>query len=456
MKKFKINLTAQYVILVCALLLVINVIFGAVMINISSNSMKTLINWHMLSVANTAAAQIDGDMLESISAEDVGTDEFKQIADTLSNILNVQQDSDIKYIYATKKEGDHFVFTVDPDPVAPGAYGEQVVYTPTQDKAWEGVAAVDQATFEDKWGRFYTAWSPVRNSSGKVIGLIGVDFFPEWYDEQVLKHTVLVIVFTSLSVIVGALIMLLQTGQLKRRIRTLNSELSLLSSDVEKLSYEISLGRGPEKAHGEIPSLNAGADNIEILGNKIRVMQKQLREYMEYLNERAYTDPMTGVGNKTAYLEYIKDITRQINEGVASFAVVVFDINSLKNTNDNYGHECGDRIICDAAACIKKVFEGNAIFRIGGDEFIAILGAITEEELKTKFVDLDAEVEDFNLNRKRYAMSLSFSRGGAIYHPGRDYDYKEVFKRADEAMYVNKSFYYRQLGHCDRFHQDLN
>ena len=143
MKKYKINLTAQYVIIVCALLLVINVIFGAVMINISSNSMKTLINWHMLSVANTAAAQIDGDMLESISAEDVGTEEFKQISNTLINILNVQQDSDIKYIYATKKEGDHFVFTVDPDPVAPGEYGEPVVYTPTQDKAWEGVAAVD-------------------------------------------------------------------------------------------------------------------------------------------------------------------------------------------------------------------------------------------------------------------------------------------------------------------------
>ncbi len=310
MKKYKINLTAQYVIIVCILLLVVNVIFGAVMINISSNSMKTLINWHMLSVANTAAAQIDGDMLESISAEDVGTEKYRQIADSLFGILNVQQDSDIKYIYATKKEGDQFVFTVDPDPVAPAAYGEPVVYTSTQDIAWQGVAAVDQATFEDKWGKFYTAWSPVRNSSGIVIGLIGVDFFPEWYDEQVTKHTVLVIVFTSLSIIVGALIMLIQTGQLRRRIRTLNSELSLLSNDVEKLSEEISLGRGLEITHKDISTANAGSDNIEILGNKIRIMQKQLKEYMEYINERAYTDSMTGVGNKTAYLEYIKDIVQ--------------------------------------------------------------------------------------------------------------------------------------------------
>ena len=183
-------------------------------------------------------------------------------------------------------------------------------------------------------------------------------------------------------------------------------------------------------------------------------MQHKLQAYMEYAHEQAYTDSMTGVGNKTAYLERVKEINSQINNGTADFAIVVFDVNGLKNTNDIYGHECGDRIITDTAATIRRVFDSDQIYRIGGDEFIAVVGSMTEEEMEARLKELGEIVENFNKNEKRYAMTLSFSGGGAVYRPGEDAAFKEVFKRADEAMYDNKGNYYKQFGDRRRTYEE--
>ena len=441
-----INLTTQYIIIVCVLLLAVNVALGVVLMNRSGNATEAMIRKHMLSVADTAAAMLDGDELATVTAADVTgkTEKWHHVAETLTTVKNAQKDNDIKYIYTVKKDGDQFIFTVDPDPTTPAQYGKIVVRTPGQDTAWNGVGTVDTQRYEDDWGNFYSAWSPVRDSTGTVIGMVGVDFDAALYDAQMASNTRAVILIGALSLVIGASIMVLLTGQLRRRFRSLNAELSTLSHDVEKLSEEIKTRPGDDtKAVDTAPD---GADAIGTLSNKIRAMQSQLKAYMEYAHEQAYTDSMTGVGNKTAYLARIKELGQEINAGTAAFAIAVFDINGLKSTNDNYGHECGDRIITDAATVIRRVFPNEKVYRIGGDEFITVLGPTTEGELEGKFEELSAMVSDFNLHEKRYAMTLSFSHGGAVYQPGRDADFKEVFKRADQAMYRNKGEYYRQYG----------
>lgn len=132
MKKHRINLTTQYAIVICGFLVIVNLVLGMVFMSQSGRAMATLIRRQMLAVANTAAASLNGDMLGALTAEDVDSPEFELIADTLTKIAAAQKDNDIKYIYCVKKEGDHFVFTVDPDPVDPGRYGEKVIYTPAQ------------------------------------------------------------------------------------------------------------------------------------------------------------------------------------------------------------------------------------------------------------------------------------------------------------------------------------
>lgn len=466
MKERKIGFTTQYIIIVCALLLAVDVVLGAVLMNQSGKTMRSLIRKHMISVADTAAASIDGDELASMTEDDVigKTEKWHHVADTLTTVKNAQKDSDIKYIYTIKKDGDHYIFTVDPDPDRPAAFGKVVEIkigngetagsTAAQDTAWAGQSDADDRPYEDEWGCYYTAWSPVRDASGHVIGVVGVDFAADWYDAQMAKISRIIIFVSVLSLVVGAVIMVLLTGQLRRRIRTLNAELSTLSGDVEKLSDEIKVRPGDEDKHGDEMQTSSDEDTIGTISGKIRVMQKKLKAYMQYAEEQAYTDPMTGVSNKTAYLNRIKELNNEINAGTAAFAIVVFDVNGLKSTNDNYGHECGDRIIIDVAAIIRRIFGNEPIFRIGGDEFIAVLGHMTEAELDVQFAKLDEEAARFNENERDYAMTLSFSRGGAVYRPGRDADFKEVFKRADEAMYRNKGDYYQQHGDRRRPHDE--
>ena len=450
-KRRRINLTTQYIIVICAFLLLVSGLLAVILTQQSGKTIKTLIRQHMLSVADTAAAAVDGDELGALTAADQGSDAFRHVADTLTSIKNLQKDSDIKYIYAIKKNdaGDGYVFTVDPDPEKPAAYGYPVVKTPAQDVAWAGTSEVDSEKFRDEWGAFYSAWSPVRDSTDTVVGVIGVDFAADWYDQMVKSNTQAFVIVAVISLIIGGIILLLLTGQFRRRFNRLNTELLTLACDVQELSEEINTHPGyeeePERKDTAV-DLFSDSGAIETLSDRIRSMQKKLQSYIAYVHEQAYTDSMTGVGNKTAYLDRVKGLNDEIKNGSADFAVAVFDINGLKKTNDFFGHECGDMIITDAAALISRVFSKEQVYRIGGDEFIALLGPTTEEEIAKRFEQLEQEIAHFNAVEKEYAMVLSFSHGAAVYNPGSGEEFKDVFRRADEAMYRNKGDYYKQFG----------
>ena len=447
MKHKHLSLTTKYIAVACMLLLAVNVVLGFLLTDQSGGAMKDVLSKRMLAVANTAASAVDGDFAASLTEDDMGSEEYIRTANILNTILEAQKDSDIKFIYLVKRVDDRYVFILDPDPEDPADYGEEVVTTPAQDAAWKGTPAIDPEPLEDEWGCFYTAWSPIHDSAGNVGSMVGVDFAADWYDAQLTSQARTVIIASIASLTIGALIMFLLTIQLRRRFRRLGSELSVLSEDVGMLSEEIKSGPGYNDATASesLPDDACGSDTIGELSVKIRNMQRDLSDYINYMHAQAYTDTMTGSGNKSAYLDRIKKINGEINAGDASFAVAVFDVNGLKSTNDNFGHECGDRIITDTAEVIRRIFPSTEVYRIGGDEFIAVVEGMDQEELDERFAKLDKEIERFNREEKTYSMTLSFSHGGSTYHPGEDAAFKAVFKRADEEMYKNKAKHYEDM-----------
>ena len=99
------------------------------------------------------------------------------------------------------------------------------------------------------------------------------------------------------------------------------------------------------------------------------------------------------------------------------------------------------------------MISGKLNYRIGGDVFIALSGSLTEEELTAKFARLEKEIALFNQNEKKYAMTLSFSWGGAIYRPGEaDFPTYNIglFGSEDEA----KTTYINQLRTSDANYSD--
>ncbi len=206
------------------------------------------------------------------------------------------------------------------------------------------------------------------------------------------------------------------------------------------------------KGEMNVPIRYKSGDEIGELAGSIRLMAKEIREYIAYIHAQAYIDGMTGVGNKTAYMDVMKQLDRKMKEGLAEFTVVVFDVNGLKTINDNLGHECGDRIIAGAANALKKTFGAEHTYRIGGDEFIVVLENAADVNLEECYRDFDQAVAKENEaidGEKLVAedapvkLLLAVSKGASAFLPEQDKEYKEVFKRADEEMYRDKERFYQ-------------
>ncbi len=280
MKKREVSLTTQAIIIISLLLLVANVIMGVLLMTQSKNAMKTLINRRMLDISNTAAATLDGDVLERLTAEDRDTEEYR----TVERALRVfQEHIDLQYIYCIMQKDDgSFVFGIDPTVGDPGVFGEPVVCTEALKRAALGTPSVDEEPYQDAWGTFYSAYTPVFDSQNRVAGIVAVDFSASWYDDQ-LRQIVLTILLSSfLSSVFGVLIVLVVTARVRRRIRSLNSELRGLSSEVDKLTCELNGGKDPEREASGRPD-----DSIVELSERIHATRTELLHYAEHMQTRA-------------------------------------------------------------------------------------------------------------------------------------------------------------------------
>ena len=151
--------------------------------------------------------------------------------------------------------------------------------------------------------------------------------------------------------------------------------------------------------------------------------------------ELAYTDPLTGVRNKHAYVEKEQEIDLLIRDGkMDKFSIIVFDLNDLKAINDSRGHDTGDKYIVKTCEMINAFFQDDNIYRFGGDEFVLILqGESYAKRYKT--------LERFNAKVEANIDGVGepiVATGISDYVVGKDNTLRAVFTRADEKMYMRK------------------
>lgn len=439
MKRKKLSFTTRYVLAIGLLLLVANILLGIIILRQTQTAMRTLIDKNMLDVAKSAAGTLDGDVLGALTEDDVGGEAFNDIAQKLTVFLN---NVDIHFIYTVKESSEgKFTFIVDPDPVDPGAFGEEIVVTRAVIEAGKGVASVDDEPAADRWGNFYSVYSPVFDSKGAVAGLVGIDFDAEWYDKEVWHYTVSITLFTVLAVLAGGAVVFIITHNVRTRFRKLDAGLSRLRLSINKLMENV--GAVSEKALEA--EEETSEDEIERLEITIDIMQKEMGVYIDHLHRQAYTDSLTRVGNSAAYHERIKALEDKMPD--VAFSIAIFDVNGLKQINDNLGHEYGDVAIVGAAKCIERVFGSDDTYRMGGDEFAVVRAHIDEDEMAA----VAAAVEAFNAEQRKVVLAISM--GVAHYVPGADASSKQVFARADQAMYMDKKNFYERMPGNERRNQ---
>ncbi len=170
----------------------------------------------------------------------------------------------------------------------------------------------------------------------------------------------------------------------------------------------------------------------QLAESRVMVQEEQIK-----LNETmviAYTDPLTNVRNKHAYVEEEDCIDKLISKGeMEDFAVVVFDLNNLKTINDKKGHEAGDAYIIESCRTIEKYFGNENIYRFGGDEFVAILTKETFQNRNKIMADFESFI-DSCVNTDKPVISSGMSS----FRKKTDNTYHAVFYRADRIMYSRK------------------
>lgn len=432
MRENRLSRTGVYILLISVFLLIVNISLGFVLTRQSSAAMRSLIESRMLDVSNTAADLLDGDSLETLQAEDRDTPQYQNV---LKMLTCFEENIELEYIYCVRDMGDgSFAFMIDPDPEAPGEFGEHIPYTDALYHASLGTPSVDKEPYQDSWGRFYSAYSPVFDSAGQVAGIVAVDFSAEWYENQVSNQIKTTLIISSFSLLFAGIIILMITTRNRRRFKTLYQEMNKVSDGIETLVHEAS--PWAEIASPEGNGVADSSDEIMVLGEKIHALQEKLHEQIALVRSLAYIDGLTKLGNRAAYEDHVRRLDAQIQGGTADFSLVVFDLNGLKEINDIHGHERGDQIIISAASTLKQAFRDDQLYRIGGDEFIVILNG-QRDGLPTWLDETFGE-----------SCPVSMSKGYAAYVPRADTCYRMVFNRADNAMYADKRAYY--LAHSDR------
>lgn len=148
----------------------------------------------------------------------------------------------------------------------------------------------------------------------------------------------------------------------------------------------------------------------------------------------AYKDPLTNVKNVNAYTE-VKAVYEELikNKAVKELGIMVFDLNDLKKVNDTQGHDAGDRYLQESAKLICDVLKHSPVYRIGGDEFAALLEG-EDYNNRNAHVDSFMRIAEYNVKNGGPIVSC----GMDIYDPEKDKGFEDIFYRADSKMYECK------------------
>lgn len=184
----------------------------------------------------------------------------------------------------------------------------------------------------------------------------------------------------------------------------------------------------PEEKLHEISNL---IDMIEFM---ISFMIR-LRDNADALEHSALYDQLTDCKNRKA-LDWA--YTEKL-EKYFPLAIVMCDINGLKEINDQKGHDAGDKFIVQTAQTLKSVFGKRHVYRFGGDEFIAVLPNITHPAFQKLLETAKSQLGD--------TASLGTTISGT-----KDTDFESLLKAADAEMYENKKQYYIVTGKDRRKH----
>ena len=176
---------------------------------------------------------------------------------------------------------------------------------------------------------------------------------------------------------------------------------------------------------------------IAIYGYLSLLLFRRERAHANRLLQLANTDILTSAPNRAAAQRYLGATIEKNKRNKSNFGVVFIDLDEFKFVNDTYGHHCGDQVLITLTERLSsRLRAGDQLFRLGGDEYLAIVESTDGTALSTVCERLlSAADELLQIKNIQHKMSLSI---GAAFFPIDGDNAEDLLKNADIAMYAVK------------------
>lgn len=190
--------------------------------------------------------------------------------------------------------------------------------------------------------------------------------------------------------------------------------------------------------------LNRERYNVFLNALEARNQHREATERGKALLKLSRTDPLTGLENRRAVDERLRDLWSNWQRHGATFAVLLIDVDFFKRFNDYYGHQKGDRCLMEVADSLRHLVERRSasIGRYGGEEFIVLAQAKSHEDVVSLAEDIRSEVETLAIThneRRDGTQVVTVSIGAAFTRDEAGTKLEKIIQEADRALYLAKA-----------------
>ena len=223
------------------------------------------------------------------------------------------------------------------------------------------------------------------------------------------------------------------------------TECPLAKTVADSISREMSLHIRHKKGH-RIPVLARTTPLRDSLGQVIGAIEiftdnspkLAITQRIKELEKMALLDHLTELANRRYTELNIQTKLDELRRYGRPFGILYMDIDHFKNVNDSYGHDIGDKVLIMVAnTFVKNVRASDIVGRWGGEEFLAIIPNITEEQLYFTANKLRVLVEQSGFSLNSGIVQVTVSIGATLALPKDTAE--TLLERADKLLYYSKA-----------------
>lgn len=182
---------------------------------------------------------------------------------------------------------------------------------------------------------------------------------------------------------------------------------------------------------------DASGEVAGLVGTILDITERKALELK--LADQAEHDPLTGLLNRRAILAHLDKLYTDRRQVSLPLCLMMCDVDHFKSINDRHGHAVGDEVLQQVAHVLRSnLRDGDQVGRIGGEEFLVVLGSTDMDDARQvadRLRQLVAQMDVAHDDRASLAVTISIGLAQSL---RQDEDWAEVITRADEGLYVAK------------------